>query len=233
MNTRYIYQFTILLLVLFGLCRSEATDLTRKVIANIVRSAPQLKEDMNKSPASRTTVVSHIVGNGFTTFKQSADLQLYGGVNDSNLIDFLNYVKKALSIPDNYSQYFVENLSLILFSDFNEIVIYRVLFSVDAGGDCKYICVMGQRNLDGTTDWLVGEVGATFTLAPDVLVIEESKSAAWGLYKSKQTKIIQLPKSLNDEQLNVLFKFFEICVFERFAELLKIDVNSEKNFLDY
>jgi hypothetical protein len=136
-----------------------------------------------------------------------------------------------LSLPEPYSKYFVENLSMILFSDFNEIVIYRVLFSVDAGGDCKYICVMGQKNENGTTDWLVGDVKADFTLAPDVLVIKESKSVAWGLYKSETTKIVTVPKSLTEDQLTVLFKFFEICVFERFAELLKINVNQYLNFL--
>jgi len=82
---------------------------------------------------------------------------------------------------------------------------------------------MGQRNeKSGKTDWLVGDVKAKFTLAPDILMIEESKSAAHGLYKSKKTKAILVPKNITNEQLTVLMKFFEVCVFERFAELLKI-----------
>ncbi len=218
------------LLCLSSIRSAEVSDLITKVISNIVKAIPQFKEEIQDS-TKRTDIVNKIVQNGFTTFKQQADLELYRGVDDSNLEPFLKYVKSMIALPDMYEEYFVENLSMVLYSDFNEIVIFRVLFSVDKGGDCKYICVMGQRNDDGkTTDWLVGDVRAEFTLAPDVLVLEKSTSYAWGLYKKYETKVVSIPKSLTQDQLSVLFKFFEICVFERFAELLNIE--SQSKFLE-
>jgi hypothetical protein len=226
-----ILKITIFTIFLFSTCRSDASDLTKRVIANIVKNAPEFQKENDNSPATRTSIVSRIVQNGFTTFRQSADLQLYGGVDGKHLIDFLNYVKNSLEIPQEYSKYFVENLSMIEFADFNELVIYRIFFAKDKGGNCKYVCVMGERNNNGSTNWLVGDLKSTFTLAPDLLVVQKTKSALWGLYKSKETKIYTSPKNLTEEQLNVLFRFFEICVFERFAELLKIDVSRSK-FLD-
>jgi hypothetical protein len=218
-----------LLLSISSINGVEVSDLIKRVIANIVKAIPQFKEELQDS-SKRTEVVNKIVQNGFTTFKQQADLQLYRGVEDSNLDAFLKYVQSIINLPEIYQEYFVENLSLVLYSDFNEVVIFRVVFSVDKGGDCKYICVMGQRNDDGkTTDWLVGDVKADFSLAPDVLVIEKSSSYAWGLYQKYESKVISIPKALSQDQLSVLFKFFEICVFERFAELLNIE--SEKKFL--
>jgi len=228
--------FVMVLIYLFSLTKSAKTsDLIRKVISNIVKAIPQFKEELLDS-SKRADVINKIVLSGFTNFKQTADLELFKGVDDRNLDGFLKYLKSLISLPDEYEKYFVENLSMILFSDFNEIVIFRVLFSVDKGGDCKYICVMGQRNEDGNTDWLVGDVKADFTLAPDILVIEKSTSGDLGLYKSYVKRPIRVPKSLSEDQLSVLFKFFEICVFERFAELLKIDSLNERNsnmFLQY
>jgi hypothetical protein len=218
-----------LLLSISSIHGVEVSDLIKRVIANIVKAIPQFKEELQDS-SKRTEVVNKIVQNGFTKFKQQADLQLYRGVEDSNLDAFLKYVQSIINLPEIYQEYFVENLSMVLYSDFNEVVIFRVVFSVDKGGDCKYICVMGQRNDDGkTTDWLVGDVKADFSLAPDVLVIEKSSSYAWGLYQKYESKIISIPKALSQDQLSVVFKFFEICVFERFSELLNIE--SGKKFL--
>jgi hypothetical protein len=206
-------------------CAEDAdTGLIKKVIANIVKNIPNLKEEL-KNSQSISVVVNKIVSTGFTSFQQQADMELYRGVSDENLTNFLTFVKSLLQLPDAYEKYFVENLSMILYSDFNEIVIYRVLFSVNTGGDCKYIVVMGQRTEDGMSDWLIGDVKSQFTLAPDVFVTEKSVSLAYGLFKSVVTNVVSSPKSITDDQLTTLFKFFEICVFERFAELLKIKVD--------
>lgn len=218
----------------FGLLKSEApetTDLVKKVISNVQKNIPQMKRDL--ADASReVTTITRIVGSGFTYFKEQADMVQYNGVSDSNLIPFLNYLKSLISLPDAYQKYFVDNLSMILFSDFNEIVVYRVLFSADAGGDCHYVCVMGQRNdVTGKTDWLVGDVKALFKLAPDILYIEKSKSNMFGLFQTYETTAIVKPKSLTDEQLSTLFTFFEICVFERFGELLELTPKTHMNFL--
>lgn len=232
----FMFQVGLILTIVFlsSVRSKEASTLVEKVISNIVSSVPELKKEIDNS--SKSEVVNEIVGNGFTTFKQSADMTFYTGVNDSQLIDFLNYAKDSISLPEAYSQYFIDNLSMILFSDFNEIVVYRVLFSADEGGDCKYICIMGQKNENETTDWLIGDVKAEFDLANDVLVFENTKSAAWGIYQKKETKLVFLPKTLSEDQLDLLFKFFEIVVFERFAELLDIDssqVNSNTQMIAF
>ena len=215
------------LMVSLAICAEEAdTGLIKKVIANILKNLPNMKEEL-KNTQGISMVVNKIVSTGFTSFEQQADMELYRGVSDENLTNFLTFVKSLLQLPDAYEKYFVENLSMILYSDFNEIVIYRVLFSVTTGGDCKYIVVMGQRTDDGMSDWLIGDVKAQFTLAPDVFVTEKTTNLAYGLFKTKITQVVSSPKSITDDQLTTLFKFFEICVFERFAELLKIQVNTD------
>ncbi len=228
-----VLKFILLISILISSSKcqdSTESQLMKKVISNIVKNIPNIKQEVNDSK-SISVVVNKIVESGFTLFKQQANMEYYKGVSDDNLTGFLTFVKSLLQLPDMYEKYFVENLSMILYSDFNEIVIFRVLFSVTDGGDCKYICVMGQRTNDGLTDWLIGDVKANFQLSPDVFVIEKTISTGWGLFKSKNSYAYVTPKSLTNDQLSTLFKFFEICVFERFAELLNIDNNVSDSFL--
>ena len=98
----------------------------KKVISNIVKNIPNIKQEVNDSK-SISVVVNKIVESGFTLFKQQANMEYYKGVSDDNLTGFLTFVKSILQLPDMYEKYFVENLSMILYSDFNEIVIFRVL----------------------------------------------------------------------------------------------------------
>jgi hypothetical protein len=225
------FALIISILISSSLCvDSTESQLMKKVINNIVKNIPNIKQEINNSK-SISVVVNKIVESGFTTFKQQADMEYYKGVSDDNLTGFLTFVKSLLQLPDMYEKYFVENLSMILYSDFNEIVIFRVLFSVTEGGECKYICVMGQRTNEGLTDWLIGDVKANFQLSPDVFVVEKSVSTGWGLIKSTNSYAYVTPKSLTNDQLSILFKFFEVCVFERFAELLQIDKNTSQAFL--
>ena len=60
----------------------------------------------------------------------------------------------------------------VKFAKFNEIVSTDVGFSIDGkSNECKYVNIMGQKNKDGTFDFILGEINSTFTLAPDLLVI--------------------------------------------------------------
>jgi hypothetical protein len=198
-------------------------NLIKKVIKNILKAVPSLKLDIEKSISSQTTTISKVINGGFTHFKQSADIQHFVGVHDDNLDGFLKHIQSVLNIPEVYEDDFIDNLKLIEFSDFNEIIIYRIVFTSDAGGNCKYVCIMCQRNeKTGESEWLIANIKATFMLAPDVMVIETSKSLVFGLYKEYKQSLVSVPKSINADEVTVLVKFFEILVFERFAEILKI-----------
>lgn len=218
-----VFLFCILILS-FKAEEEIKSELIKKVVSNIVKTLPEIKNDLSQEKISDkiSEKVNQIVQSGFLTFKQTADIQYFTAVTDQNLDGFLRYAKNLVNLPSEYEEYFVENLSMILYSDYNEIVIYKVLFNVNSGGDCKYICVMGQRRENGETDWLIGDVKAFFNLANDVLIMEKVASEFYGTYEKHESKVLYKPKSVSDDDLNVLFKYFEVVVFEKFAEVLKL-----------
>lgn len=82
---------------------------------------------------------------------------------------------------------------------------------------------MGQKNVDGTFDFLLGEINFTFELAPDLFVIVSKESSSWfGLSHTYEEQIIKIPKNISKAQLTKLFTYFEIVLFKQFAELLNI-----------
>ena len=51
---------------------------------------------------------------------------------------------------------------------------------------------MGQKNKDGTFDFILGEINSTFTLAPDLLVIVKKDSKSWfGLSHTYEEQLLK------------------------------------------
>lgn len=214
--------FIISTLITFALSSNieDPNNLMHQIIESLTLQIPEMKNNLNANPQIKADAIRPIVGRGFTSFKQNAEIALYNQVDSNGLIDFLGFLKGNVQIPARYEKTFIEELSMIEFSDMNEIVESNVVFSVGNGGACKFICVIGQVNGDGTTNWLVADIQTQFSLAPNILVIQQKKKVL-GFTKSK-TIAIQEQRTLTPEQQEVLFTFFEITAFERFAEVLKI-----------
>jgi hypothetical protein len=50
----------------------------------------------------------------------------------------------------------------------------RTIFDVNAGGDCSYVNLLGQKRPDGNFDIFVATMSATFKLSPDVFILRET-----------------------------------------------------------
>ena len=226
------YLLVLVLIYINSSLTKETNELIKKVISNILSSVPNLKTEISQSISSKSTEVAKIVNGGFNAFAQKADIQYFEEVNNTNLDQFFKYLANLVKLPNQYEQSFIDTLSIIEFSEYTQVVTYRLIYSIDQGGDCRYVCIMGQRNEENNaTDWLLANIDAEFMLAPDVFAVTTSKSYVWGLYSTYDSKIISQPKSLDQDSLNTLVKFFEVLVFERFAEVLRISGGYALKFL--
>ena len=204
--------------------KGGATDLVKQVVSNILKTVPQLEKDVDSSP--KNEVVVSIINTGFDTFFQSADITQYSGVSDDNIVPFLTHLKKMTILPEKYEAYFIENLSMILYSDYDEIVVFNIMYDINNGGSCKYICIIANRDADrGTTDFLVGDIKAEFSLASQIMVVNETKANLFGILNFSNSKIIRTSPTINNEQIATLFKYFTSCIFKRFGEMLGVSAN--------
>ena len=66
---------------------------------------------------------------------------------------------------------------------------YHILFSVGTQGDCKFVSILAHHNsTSGKIDLLLSDMQSTFKLAPDVMVIQESRSVLGGIYSDSKIK---------------------------------------------
>ena len=194
--------------------------LINQLIKNILDQVPAIQRDIEQN---RTVVVDTIVNRGFSIFKEQASFEQYNGVEDAHFHEFLENLRAEIDLPAQYQAEFDEIMQVTLFSTSNVWVVFNVIFSVKEGGNCKFVCVMASHDQENKkTDWLLANVGATFELAPDLMVVQTSHSYAWGAFSESEEKIVTKPASITMKELQVVFEFFEVVAFERFAEILHI-----------
>jgi len=199
---------------------STGEDLIKQLIMDILNKVPEIEKDIAEN---KTVVVDKIVNRGFTSFKEQAAFEQYNGVEDAYFNQFLDNLKSEISLPAQYQAEFNNVMQVTLFSTSNVWVVFNIIFSVQQGADCKFVCVMASHDATNQkTNWLIANVGATFELAPDLLVVQTKKSYLWGAWSDSNENIILKPAAITENQLNVIFEFFEVVAFQRFAELLHI-----------
>lgn len=130
-------------------------------------------------------IVNRIVGNGFTYFKQEAQISSLKGVSDSVLDKYIDHLENSIQLPTQYRKDFKETMSQIVWMDRNTWNVFNIMFSRGSGGSCRYVCIMARHD-DTTqkTEWLTADITGSFKLADDVLIVRESKSILGGMFGS-------------------------------------------------
>lgn len=207
-----------------GLTTETPGALIKDAVKKVVDEFPQLKKLINQPVKDEK--VEEIVGRGFDVFKQSVDIQKLDGVAYKNLKELFSMLKSQLNLPSSYESEINDALSTIKYEESTTWIVFKLAFSENKGGSCRDVVILAHNNPDKkTTDWIVGNVAATFDLAPDLVVIRSSKSYLGGLFKYSTDHIKKIPRSLDQQSLNTLFTFFDVVAFKRFAEVVGADVS--------
>ena len=206
-----------------GLLRESSTSsppLVNNLLQNLLKSVPKLEMDIQKNTS---TVIDRIVNRGFENFQQSASMEQYLGVDDKYLDLFLASVKNDLELPKQFESVFDSTMRDVLYGDSNTWIGFDVVFSLNLGATCKFVCVLARHDEKvKKIDWLIANVRATFDLAPDLIIINQKRSVLGGLWGSETEKVMFSPAYITTQELKVVFEFFEIITIKRFAELLGV-----------
>ena len=209
---------------------SDSKKELKKKVQDFVDRFPYLKELLTEEEETTNVTIRRITNRGFMTFSRSATLQALDNVDPGMYDQFVEYAIQLLGIPLKISDEIKRNVfDLVPMAKNSDWILYRILFQEEEGGKCKYVCVLGHNNLGAGYDFVFATFGMKFELAPDILVIEESKSAGWGLVGSSKTTIKLVPSSIKKQDLDYLFRFFDIAAFTRFAKMLNVAIPSEPN----
>jgi hypothetical protein len=207
--------------------------------------APKLKTWADRFPSmkglidSKSTVLpvelQRITNNGYTHYSQSASMQAIEAVDADSFDAFSVYLADTLEIRNDKRDGFLASMEIIKFADNTDWSLIDIIFDQGDGANCKYVCVLGHRDFEHNTyDFMVADFKSSFQLAPDIVIIEERKSYAWGLFERANIRVERIPpQKLNLADVELLKTFFCQAALGRFARMLDIQVPGlEQPFID-
>jgi hypothetical protein len=106
---------------------------------------------------------------------------------------------------------------------------FNSVYNQGTGENCKFISLMAHHNnTSNTIDILIANFKAGFKLAPNIAVIQESKSILGGIYSDSKIIFQEIPRGVTTEDIQTVFDFFYIVAFKNFADMLEVKVDFPK-----
>lgn len=169
---------------------------------------------------AKSEIVQRITTLRFDNYDQDAKIQYINNLQGEHFDDYSKYLSSSLKVDPSLQQTFKDYFEVAKISDENVWNMFRTMYSVDKGGDCKYICMMSMAHADNKYSFLVADMSSTFALTPDLIIKRNSKSLLGGLFEWESTTINQVPHTVTKDDLDVLLNYFDMIAFERFTKFL-------------
>jgi len=191
-------------------------------ISAITNSWTQIVNAFKSS--SESTLQQVLVGRGFKTFSESAQMTRGVGIPDTYFDTFIGHQLQGFTVPAQYQQQLANYIQDIHYIDEEEWSGLDMQFSIDAGGSCKYAAVMSRLRADGKHDWMSCNLQATFSLAPDVYVIRKSSSILGGIFSKTEDTFKIVPRGLTMDDINAIFAYLKMVAYKQFADIFGINL---------
>jgi len=197
---------------------------TQKELDDILKTTINGKDaamiDLNQN--KNDPFVAKLFRNGLDSFRSTTVIESLEGVEASMLMEYANFLADQLKIPGNARGDFLTQLEISAYTDKNEWKEFDFLFKLNSG-TAKYVSVMSVTDpASGNLDFLVSDIKSGFELGPDVIISTHTKSKFFGLFSSTKIVITKRPAELTQKSIELLFKFFKVVAFEKFAQFRKI-----------
>ena len=160
-----------------------------------------------------------LIKDGFDHYSGTTTLQYSVWVKEDKFERFALRLAGKIGVPESYKK----NLASVLLeaADMDTQVWskFDIIFNNESptNDQVKYANVLVSREADDSLDVLYSATVATFKLTPDIWIIHESASYAGGIYGTEKDIEIKRPKNLTADQLEAIFKFFQIIGYKIMA----------------
>ena len=167
--------------------------------------------------------MKELMSDGFDKFEESADMQKISGMDPAFLDTFISHAIQVYGIPSQYTEQARFAMEMVKYADSQTWNRFDLAFSEGSGGSMRYVVILGHNDAaTGKTDWLVANIKATFSMAPDIMIIQKSKSILGGIWSSTKLVFKKMPKSLTPKDVELVFDFMTVVAMTQFAKLLGI-----------
>ena len=167
-----------------------------------------------------TEIVEKLKGIGFEKFAQDAQVQVTTGIKEEYFDKFTSGLLKRLKVPEGRQEDLEGALEVARFSDRQMWSAFNTLFNVDEGGSVKFASIIVNRNEKNgkdVYDFVFTDLKSTFTMAPDVTVVNKKLIVLGGIWSDNEIVLEKHPKSFTPDDIETVMSFFQIVAFKCFA----------------
>ena len=96
---------------------------------------------------------------------------------------------------------------------------FRTMYNVNQVSNANYICLMTFQDENGKLSIYSVQMKNSFEVAPDILIVRDSKSSWGGIFKQSNERIERIPHAMTPVDLQQLLDYFDLVAFDRFMKL--------------
>jgi hypothetical protein len=207
---------------------TESRTLAAKILAlsyAISAAAQAWKDIVSAFKSSSSTTITRIIRFGFTHFSQKSTTLKAINIPVDQPTEFINAIVIDYNLPPKGSF----ALGLTYSDDFAWDRI-DFLYSPSMNGTYNSLTIFKNGDsLTNTASFFIVDIAADWQLAPDLLLIQTSKSYFGGIFESNKQSIQEVPYVLTTDEAFKLQQFFMLIatrsamIFKYYFELNKQD----------
>ena len=112
-----------------------------------------------------------------------------------------------------------EYLDFVPYTDVGQWNMMRSMYNANAQSDANYICLMTYRDEQDRISVYTVNMNNSFQVAPDILIVRNSKSSWGGLFSKSTERVERIPHAMTPQDLQQLLDYFDLIAFNRFMKL--------------
>jgi hypothetical protein len=147
----------------------------------IISSYKQLKEQFDTQTQSE--VVKKITNLGFNTFSEDAEIKYIKNMDGKYFDAFSQNLVNGLDVDEETRKKVKEYMYMVPFTEIGQWNMMRTMFNVNQVSNANYLCLMTYINEDNKYSIYTVQMKNSFEIAPDILIVRDSKSSWGGLFK--------------------------------------------------
>ena len=197
--------------------------ISEKIVAlsNAISAGAKAWTDIvNAFKSSSSTTITRITRFGFNHFAQKSTVLKAINIPADRATEFINAVTIDYDLPSKGSF----TLGLTYSEDFAWDRI-DFLYSPSMNGTYRSLTLFKNGDsLSDTASFFIVDINADWQLAPDLLIIQSSRSILGGLFQKNRQSIQEVPHVLTMEEAIQLKDFFMLVALNNIASTLKVNV---------
>lgn len=145
---------------------------------------------------SKREVVKKISSLGFDSFVENAEIKFIKNMQAKYFNSFADNLMASLEVDETSRGKIREYLDFVPFTDVGQWNMMRSMYNANAKSDANYICLMTYRDDQDRISVYAVNMKNSFQVAPDILIVRNSKSSFGGLFSKSSEKVVKVPHAM-------------------------------------